>query len=243
MTRIAGTGSSNRIFQGQKKDFIVMRKDTFEYTGEINYVDEDGTDATYDFTSCIGAMVIKKKKNDIAIVRAVSVSFDETEYTLYVDAEDMDMDAGKYYYDLQIYDADEHMVTKMYGDFIVLQDITDMLHPHDEEIYLTLESIIGYEKMDSFKSILLLDSTINYEKGEVNRIEIPSMGSSISYSVQPKVSNIMVMSTAIAYQLMTQWAKYTSIMGSEVGYMTTPYLAGACNISSEISWINLTGLV
>ena len=133
MSKIAGVGNSSNIFSGQRRDFIVMRKDTFEYTGQIDYVDEDGTDATYDFTSCIGAMAIKKKKNDTTAVRIVSVSFDEIEYTLHVDAEDMDMDAGKYYYDMQIYDADSKMITKMYGDFIVLQDITDMLAPEDFE--------------------------------------------------------------------------------------------------------------
>ena len=63
MTRIAGTGTSNRLFDGQRKDFIVMRKDTFSYNDTYDYVDDDGVDNQYDFTDCIGSMQIKKKKS------------------------------------------------------------------------------------------------------------------------------------------------------------------------------------
>ena len=160
MTRIAGTGSSNRIFQGQRKDFIVMRKDTFSYTGTYTYTDDDNTEIVYDFTGCVGMMAIKKKKKDVNAVRYVSVTFDEEDYTLSVDAEDMDMDAGKYYYDLQIYDADSEMVTKLYGDFIVLQDITDFEGTIEVEYLDRFKSEITTEVMPKEKITVILSNTI-----------------------------------------------------------------------------------
>jgi hypothetical protein len=122
---IPGSSTSNRIFQGQRKDFVVMRKDTFEYTGTYTYIHTDGTSVEYDFTGCIGMMHIKKKKTDTRPLKVIGISFDEYEYTLTAEADDMDLDAGKYHYDLQIYDAGDKMVTKLYGSFIVLQDVTD----------------------------------------------------------------------------------------------------------------------
>jgi hypothetical protein len=55
----------------------------------------------------------------------------------------MDLDAGKYYYDMQIYDADSKMVTKLYGDFIVLQDVTDFLMTIEKNYDYMLSSKTG----------------------------------------------------------------------------------------------------
>lgn len=236
MTRIAGTGTTNKIFQGQRKDFIVMRKDTFEYTGTYTYVDEDNTELQYDFTSCIGAMAIKKRKTDTTAVKFVSVSFDVEEYTLFLDAEDMDMDAGKYYYDLQIYDADNKMVTKLYGDFIVLQDITDMLTPEEFEPWVYMLSQIDYEVMPSVKNNFLLESTIDYLKGIADKNQI-TMSSALSYAFGLRDSNTVVMSSSIFYQFMTQWFRTTLFMSSTIDYMTTNAFNEFQLMSSEIDYI------
>lgn len=235
MTQIAGTGSSNRIFKGQKKDFIVMRKDTFNYTGTYTYVDEDDTTLEYDFTNCVGAMAIKKKKTDTTAVRIVSVSFDAEEYTLFVDADDMDMDAGKYYYDLQIYDANSKMVTKLYGDFIVLQDITDMAYPEDEEIYLNIEEIIDFEKQLAIKNELLLSNNIGFVIGTVVK-PTGIISSQVNYIVHPSYSSTTVISSSVAYQLMTQWFKHNTTITSEISYLETLFLSFTGSINSTVTW-------
>lgn len=235
MTLIAGTGSSNKIFTGFKKDFIVMRKDTFEYTGQIDYTDENGTKCTYDFTDCIGAMAIKKKKTDTTAVRIVSVAFDGVEYTLYVEADDMDMDAGKYCYDLQVYDANHKMVTKLYGDFIVLQDITDMAYPKDEEIYFNLSSIIGYQKMLSLKNTFLLLSDTDYMVGTGNKTTF-NIGNIITYTYQPKQIQTLVISNEIAYNLMSYYLKVSNLMYSEISYMSTVFLDVSGLLYNEIDY-------
>ena len=240
MVRIAGTGGSTRVFTGQRKDFVVMRMDTFEYTGTYEYVNSAGTDCVYDFTDCIGSMQIKKKKTDTTIVRTVSVSFDETEYTLSVDAEDMDMDAGKYYYDLQIYDADSKMVTKIYGEFLVLQDVTSMEEPHDEEIEITLTGLYGYEKMQVLKENLLLSDKYGFEEGMKNKVE-NIISTTIGYEVQSKLTSTAVISSSIAYRLMTQWFKDTFALSSTVGYMATWILNSYNTISSEVEWTSISG--
>ena len=157
---IAGNNSSQRIFQGQRKDFIVMRKDTFEYTGTYTYIHTDGASVEYDFTDCIGMMHIKKKKTDTTPVKVIGISFDEYEYSLTADAEDMDLDAGKYHYDLQIYDADGKMVTKLYGNFIVLQDVTDFEDIVEVEYLDQFSSEFSTEIMPREKITVLLSNTV-----------------------------------------------------------------------------------
>lgn len=160
MTRIAGTGGMERIFTGQRKDFICMRGDTFTFTDTYTYTNSAGTEVQYDFTDCIGIMHIKKKKNDTAIIRSAAVTFDEYEYTIAIDAEDMDIDAGKYFYDMQIYDADGLMVTKLYGNFVVLQDVTDFEGTIENEYLDRFSSEIATEVMPREKITVLLSSTI-----------------------------------------------------------------------------------
>lgn len=157
---IPGSSSSNRIFQGQRKDFIVMRKDTFEYTGTYSYMHTDGATVQYDFTDCVGMMMIKKKKTDTTAIKVIGVSFDEYEYTLTVDSIDMDIDAGKYFYDLQIYDTDSKMVTKLYGNFIVLQDVTDFEAVIEKEYSVLLKGSIESFVVPNEKITVLLSSTI-----------------------------------------------------------------------------------
>lgn len=236
MTQIAGTGSSNRIFKGQKKDFIVMRKDTFNYTGTYTYVDEDDTTLEYDFTDCVGAMAIKKKKTDTTAVRMVSVAFDVEEYTLFVDAEDMDMDAGKYYYDLQIYDASHEMVTKLYGDFIVLQDVTSMLVPEEEDIYAYLNTDISYQDGIKNSVSVSLNTGIEYKEGVAERVQ-QGFTTFVTHAFQLRNSEAIVISTTAIYQLMTQWGKFENMLSTEASKLITAFLDVYNVLEVEYSYI------
>ena len=218
MTRIAGTGGVERIFDGKKKDFIVMRKDSFDYTGTYKYVDDDGIDAEYDFTDCIGAMQIRKKKSDTTIVRSVSVSFSTISYTLAVDADDMDMDAGKYYYDLQIYDADSKMITKLYGEFVVLQDITDMDEPASSGYSLDMDTAVTYEEGKVIKNDFTLENFVSYLMGSSIKNE-QEFVTAVSYAFGLKEIEEVIMSTSVVYQFMTIWGKYDNIMSTYVSYL------------------------
>jgi len=218
MTRIAGVGDSTRVFDGQRRDFIVMRKDTFNYTGTYTYVNDAGTELDYDFTGCIGAMAIKKKKADTTAVRIVSVSFDEDEYTLYVEADDMDMDAGKYYYDLQIFDADSEMVTKMYGSFVVLQDITDMREPNWASLAVNMDTAVTYEKGEVIKDNFFLNSYVAYVMGKTISNE-QKLVTLVSYAFGLGESQSLVMSSNVIYQFVTTWGTYENIMSTFVSYL------------------------
>jgi len=165
MSIIAGSNSSEQIFDGQRKDFVVYRKDTFNYSHNYKYKDADGNDAEYDFTDCIGKMSIKKRKNDKKAVRHVSVIFDTTDtslYTLFVEAKYMDMDAGKYYYDMSIYDANGYIVTKLYGTFTVLQDVTDFEGIKEEKFYITFFNSIKKRFAETYKTATVFKSIITY---------------------------------------------------------------------------------
>jgi len=236
MTRIAGTGSSNRIFDGQRKDFIVMRKDTFSYNDTYEYVTDNGVDAEYDFTGCVGAMQIKKKKSDTAVVRTVSVRFSTTTYYLSADADDMDMDAGKYYYDLQIYDADSEMVTKLYGDFIVLQDVTSMDIPASEGFSLDMDTAVTYEEGKVIREKLLMDNEVTYTMGEKLEYE-QKMLSLVAYTFGLKESEEVVMSSSVAYQMMTIWEKDELMMTTVATYLIGHVATYECIMQTSLTYI------
>lgn len=163
MAKIAGLNSSQNMFSGQRKDFIIMRRDTFSYTGTYDYFDTNNILQTYDFTGCIGKMDIKKKKTDIIPLRVVSVSFNMTDYTLYLSDEETDLDAGRYYYDLQIKDADNNMVTKLYGEFKVLQDVTHLEGTTEEEFITSFLSEIEYYKSINERCEIIISSEISHK--------------------------------------------------------------------------------
>lgn len=166
MSIIAGSEGTERIFRGQRKDFIVMRKDSFNYTDDYTYINDEGIETAYDFTGCIGKMDIKKKKNDKTPIKVIAVNFDSTvvnRYSLNLDYKSMDMDAGKYYYDMQIYDANGLMVTKLYGNFIVLQDVTDFEGVIEEEYSGLFISSIGIEKEPGVSYSITFSDNIGFE--------------------------------------------------------------------------------
>ena len=239
---IAGNNSSQRIFQGQRKDFIVMRKDTFEYTGTYTYIHTDGASVEYDFTDCIGMMHIKKKKTDTTPLRVIGITFDEYEYNLAADAETMDLDAGRYHYDLQIYDADGKMVTKLYGSFIVLQDVTDF----DEVIELypifDIESEIEYT-FDDFKSsvnTLQLQSEIEYTFDNFIAKTITILPTTeITYNVFQFIIafNLINIRSEISYTYDDFVYFPMGIhFGSEVDYLRQQIYTNMINIYSEITY-------
>lgn len=240
MTRIAGTGTSNRIFQGQRKDFIVMRKDTFEYTGTYTYVDTDNTELQYDFTNCIGMMAIKKKKTDTTPVRVASVSFDEEEYTLAIDAEDMDMDAGRYYYDMQIYDADGHMVTKLYGDFVVLQDVTDFLETIEEDYEYMFGSNVETAAVPQEKFTLVIASSVLIEiVANLSEYYTNMLRSSVTTSNVLRYIMSAVFSSSVSAELVN---KYTTIamFGSSVTITTYVNQDYTIMLGSTVSLLKYT---
>lgn len=203
---IPGSSTSNKIFQGQRKDFIVMRKDTFEYTGTYSYIHTDGTTVEYDFTGCIGMMHIKKKKTDSVPLKSIGISFDVYDYTLSAAAENMDLDAGKYYYDLQIYDADNKMVTKLYGNFIVLQDVTDFTGVIELYPSFDIESEALYTFDDFKKSILniMLNSEITYDFDSFTNKTLSILPvTEITFSVLAFIvsSNLINIKSEISYTL------------------------------------------
>lgn len=163
MAKIAGLNSSQNMFTGQRKDFIVMRKDTFSYTGTYTYYDSNNILQTYDFTDCIGKMDIKKKKTDMEPLRVVSVTFDVTEYTFYLSEDDMNLDAGRYYYDLQIKDADGNMVTKLYGEIKVLQDVTDFESTVEEDFVTNFLNELEYYKSVNERCDVYFSDEITYK--------------------------------------------------------------------------------
>lgn len=225
MSIIAGTNSSQRVFTGQRKDFIVMRKDTFEYTGTYSYVHTDGATVQYDFTGCIGMMHIKKKKTDTVPLKSIGISFDIYDYTLNATAENMDLDAGRYYYDLQIYDADNKMVTKLYGNFIVLQDVTDFTGVVELYPSFDIQSEVLYTFDDFKKSILniILNSEVTYNFDSFAAKTLPILPlTEITFSVLEFIT---------AFNLID--------IKSEISYTHSDFIYLPMNIylESEASWL------
>lgn len=242
MSIIAGSNSSSRIFTGQRKDFIVMRKDTFSYTGTFSYIHTDGTTVQYDFTDCIGMMHIKKRKTDIIPLKVIGVSFDEYEYTLQADADDMNLDAGKYFYDMQIYDADHKMVTKLYGSFIVLQDVTDFDGVVDLYPSFDIKSEIIYT-FDDFKSAvntLAMASEINYSLDDFFAKTIAILPvTEITTSVFKFITclNLMDIKSEVSYTYDDFiYLPMNMSIQSEVGYLQQYILTMVVPIYSEISY-------
>lgn len=163
MAKIAGLNSSQNMFLGQRKDFIVMRKDTFSYTGTYTYYDSNNILQTYDFTDCVGKMDIKKKKTDTQPVRVVGVSFNATEYSIGLSGDDMNLDAGRYYYDLQIKDANGNMVTKLYGEIKVLQDVTDFDDVEEKDFLISFMNVLEYYKSINEKCDIYMSEEISYK--------------------------------------------------------------------------------
>lgn len=202
MAKIAGLNSSQNMFRGQRKDFIVMRKDTFSYTGTYTYYDSNSILQTYDFTDCIGKMDIKRKKYDTKPLKIVAVSFDVTEYNLFISEDDLDLDAGRYYYDLQIEDADGNMVTKLYGDFKVLQDVTDFELTIRETVKVGIENEITFIRTTNedipIKLLSFLDQNANF----FNKTTITKgMSSDITYviNMMPRTTINFGMITDVSY--------------------------------------------
>lgn len=242
MSIIAGSNSSQKIFTGQRKDFIVMRKDTFEYTGTYSYVHTDGTTVEYDFTGCVGMMMIKKKKTDTTAVKVIGVSFDEYEYTLQVDSDDMDLDAGKYFYDMQIYDADHKMVTKLYGNFVVLQDITDFEAVIELFPTFDIKSEVEYT-FDDFKSVvtaLAMASEIVYTFDDFISSTITILPiTEITTSVFKFITclNLMDIKSEVSYTYDDFiYLPMNMSIQSEVGYLQQYILTMVVPIYSEISY-------
>lgn len=202
MSKIAGLGSSENLFSGQRKDFIVMKRDTFSYTGTYTYTDDNDIDQVYDFTDCVGKMDIKKRKTDLLPVRTVSVSFDETEYNLYLSDEDMDLDAGKYYYDLQIIDADGAFVTKLWGDFIVLQDVTHLEGTVKEKVFIDFSEDITFIHSTNERLHLEFLNDINWTFGLFKNNNIfGGISTDISYTINmmPRTTVSMSMHPDVSY--------------------------------------------
>ena len=148
----------------------------------------------------------------------------------------MDLDAGKYYYDMQIYDADHHMVTKLYGEFIVLQDITDMLYPEEFEPWNYMLSEVNYSEMPTVKNQTMMQSIIDYLEGTVNRNYLMS-SSTLAYAFQLKNAYSLVMSSSVYYQFVTHYFRLTGRMTSTIDYVTTKVLSNYQLMTSEISYI------
>lgn len=124
---IAGNNNNSRkdLTRASKLDFNTKRGDTFRYEFETFYVNELGEEIQYDFDSCTIKMHIKKHPTDKKPYIVCPVSAVNNTMTMYIPANTMnDVDAGVYYYDLELFDAEGYNYTLLYGRFNVKQDVT-----------------------------------------------------------------------------------------------------------------------
>ena len=235
---IANTNSSSNIYQGHRKDFRVKRGDTFEYEYTHTYVDSDGVEQDYDFTGCIGGMMLKKKKTDTIPAIMATVAFSTTTATFSIAAERMRLlDPGIYYYDLEIYDTNDENVTKLEGKFVVLQDITNFITPAEPDIITLFETIYGYEFQPSVHQLGTFNTEISYEFQpllEINGI----FSSEIETEVTPIIaynytqlfySEIMAIDDVLKYNSLTLFNTEVDYVHDETSYLYTL-------LDSEISY-------
>ena len=124
---IAGNNNNSRkdLTRASKLDFNTKKGDTFRYEFETFYVNELGEEIQYDFDSCTIKMHIKKHPKDKKPYIVCPVSAVNNTMTMYIPANTMnDVDAGVYYYDLELFDAEGYNYTLLYGRFNVKQDVT-----------------------------------------------------------------------------------------------------------------------
>lgn len=225
-TSIAGINTTiQNLDVKQRKDFTITKNDTFYYNFTYEYYDSNGVKVTYDFTDCYVFMHIKKNPTDLTPLRnvAITIDTDKLGLTMTIPALEMDLDPGKYFYDIEIYNADSRNQTILWGYITILQDVTDF----------------GIIKKENFYQSFVTE--VLYQIAEYQNI-ISGFTSELSYSINTFKSNRIDsnLTSELVYTLVpTPNAnnKYTSTFQSEVTYLRLAGTQMLAEMTTEITYV------
>lgn len=144
----SNSGSNKNLVRSIRMDFTVKRGDTFSYVYDVSAIDANGNETTADLTGYYAQMHLKKNRTDTHYFTAMATNISTTAGTItfYKSAEDMQITAGTYWYDLEIKDADGINVTWIEGKFKILQDITEWVDEIEKKIKAKIESVLEFVK-------------------------------------------------------------------------------------------------
>jgi hypothetical protein len=114
-----------KTLRSQRANYRVNRGDTFEET--LYLEDEDGETITTEWTwrfTVRSSIPSTSTTDDTDATISETGTFSNGTSTLTISSDDMDIDAGEYYFDFQLTKPDGTIHSTFYGDFIVESDIT-----------------------------------------------------------------------------------------------------------------------
>ena len=122
---IAGENSGQ--LDSIQMDFVARRFDTFSEVFTIEYYDDDQILQEVDLTGGSVQMQIKKRKSDANAVLNMDVAISGNEITISKNHTLMDLPKGKYWFDLEVKDADSAHITWVHGRFTVVEHVTQWI--------------------------------------------------------------------------------------------------------------------
>lgn len=233
--------SNKNLVKAIRMDFTVKKGDTFSYTYDVTYIDDNGEEKIYDLTNCFAQMQIKKKRTDknYYTVMAVNINITTGQITFYKSNEDMQLEPGTYWYDLEIKNAEGVNITWIEGKFKVLPDVTQWI----KEVKEFFEYRIGllYNFVRGMKEVffvsLKLSSEVYRQKKFKNVINITTKYLITSI---PFLLNNIIFNIKLQHKIELQ-QKFKHLFGISLKYVIETYIRHdmLCTIGFKYSITNL----
>jgi len=131
--------------------FLCKRGDTFNFSYDVFTIDDQGNQLLYDFTNCVLRMQIKKSTTDKNVYIEPEIYAISNTLTINYPRRNMRaVDAGVYYYDIELDDLSGQSFTILYGTWKVLQDVTDF-----RDIYQVITNLnfIGLAEFQAYAKV------------------------------------------------------------------------------------------
>lgn len=218
-----------------KRNINVKRKDTLEVEF---YYRKDGLLVDLDSNTYAQLQIRNKKDIKGKLVKQVFTTIDteNDKIIAFLPAELNDIDAGIYYYDLEILKDGKH-ITIYEGIFTVYPEITDWkkLYHLEEEIELSTRIYSTLSTLLSLKNTL--SSRVNYSFNPTLRFET-TFSTNISFEIVLYIVSIIpsTLLTNISYQLVPSLLNYDVTLLSTADYSKDIFLEISGSLTTKIKY-------
>lgn len=157
---IAGRGGGQ--LNTMQLDFIARRYDTFSEVFTIEYRDDDNVLQEVDLTGATVQAAIKKKKNGPTVLW-LDVSVTGNEITLSKPNTEMDLPTGRYWWDLEVKDADGVHITWVEGRFTMIEHVTEFVETYLVKLWNTIKSVLSFKDILVYPFRALMKALLRFE--------------------------------------------------------------------------------
>ena len=162
---IAGQGGNQ--LDTIQMDFTARRFDTFNEVFTIEYYDDDQNLQELDLTGARAQMQLKKRKSDASPFFSMDAAISGNEITISKNHTMMDMPKGKYWFDIEIKDADGDHITWVQGRFVVVEHITHYVDTYLTDLWYTLKSTLSIVDVPKISYYTKWISTLLFQNSTV----------------------------------------------------------------------------